>query len=450
MSLQPNSRPFKIILYTVLILSFLSIINPKFFSEEFGLKRFDLFSELKETSPLERDHLVTQTNSDSTQTHQQNKKVISSENGNILSEVNTEKQYSIQQFARNLKDLKRKKRKKIRIGYFGDSMIEGDLITCNVRDALQDYFGGNGVGFVPITSVVAGFRQTIKHEFSKDWNEISFLDKRSKVVLPFSGHNFYANTNSWVKYQTVKSKHLNSFENIHLLYGKTHENDAVFQNEIRFLLEGKSDFNQIQINQKEKSKEIKLNFNVDAKTPIYGCAFESDSGLILDNYSFRGISGLELNKMSVDFIQSMQEKRGLDLLILHYGPNLLYKPENTDYSWYKKNMSKTLQYLRKQFPNTCIMLIGSADKAYRKNGKYVTAPGVAALIKVQKELAFENDCAFLNLYETMGGEGTITRWAEKKPILAYKDYTHFNNSGAAKVGRLITQSIMKSFYSQFK
>ena len=185
MSALPNSRPFKIILYTVLILSFLSIINPKFFSEEFGLKRFDLYSELKETLPLERDHLVIETNSDSTQTHQQNKKVIGSENGNILSEVNTEKQYSIQQFARNLKNLKRKKRKKIRIGYFGDSMIEGDLITCNVRDALQDYFGGNGVGFVPINSVVAGFRQTIKHEFSKDWKEISFLDKKSKVVLPF-------------------------------------------------------------------------------------------------------------------------------------------------------------------------------------------------------------------------------------------------------------------------
>jgi lysophospholipase L1-like esterase len=450
MSAQLNSNPFKIILYTVLILSFLSIINPKLFSEEFGLKRFDLFSELKETSPLERDHLVIETKSDSSKTHQQNKKVVSSENGNIISDVNAEKQHSIQQFSRNLKDLKRKKRKKIRIGYFGDSMIEGDLITCNIREALQDYFGGNGVGFVPITSVVAGFRQTIKHEFSRDWKELSFLDKKSKVVLPFSGHNFYANQSSWVKYETVKSKHLNSFDNIHLLYGKPKANDVVIKNETRYSLQGNSDFNQIQISQKEKSKQIKLNFNTDSKTPIYGCAFESDSGLILDNYSFRGISGLELNKMSPDFIKSMQEKRSLDLLILHYGPNLLYKPENTDFNWYKKNMSKTIQYLKKQFPNTCILLIGSADKAYRKNGKYVTAPGVAALIKVQKELAIENECAFLNLYETMGGEGTMAKWAEKKPILAYKDYTHFNNSGAAKVGRLITQSIMKSFYAQFK
>ena len=450
MSSHQNSSPFKIILYAVLFLSFISLINPGFFSSEFGLKPFDLFSELKIKTTITEDKGITENQTDSSKTRNSFNKINASENGIILSKLDAEKPGSIEEFSRKLKELKRKKRKKIRIGYFGDSMIEGDLITSEIREHLQDYFGGNGVGFVPINSVVAGFRQTIQHEFSRDWKEISFLDKKSKIVLPFSGHNFYANPNSWVKYETVKSKHLNQFEIIWLLYGKTQTEDAVYQNEIRFPLEGNSDFNQIQINRKEKSKEIKLQFQTHPNTPIYGCVFESDSGLILDNYSFRGISGLELNKMSPEFIQSMQEKRPLDLLVLHYGPNLLYKPENTDFSWYQKNMNKTIKYLRKQFPNTCILLIGSADKAYRKDGKYVTAPGVNALIKVQKELAFNNDCAFLNLYETMGGEGTIAKWAEKKPILAYKDYTHFNNSGAAKVGRLIHQSLMKSFYAQFK
>ncbi|MFY8021912.1 MAG: hypothetical protein ACOVP1_11970 [Bacteroidia bacterium] len=447
---QQNSKPFKIILYTVLFLGFISLFNPAFLSEEFGLKRFDLFSELKEINPIKYDKITAENLSDSSKTHSAYHKINSAENGNILSDIDPQNPNSIQEFSRKLKELKRKKRKKIRIGYFGDSMIEGDLITSEIRESLQDYFGGNGVGFVPITSVVAGFRQTIQHEFSKDWKELSFLDKKSKITLPFSGHNFYANASSWVRYGVVKTKHLNQFENIWLLYGKTQAKDAVYHNEVQLPLTGNSDFNQIQINLKDKSKAIKLQFQTHPSTPIYGCVFESDSGLILDNYSFRGISGLELNKMSPDFISSMQEKRSLDLLVLHYGPNLLYKPENIDFSWYQKNMNKTIKYLRKQFPNTCILLIGSADKAYRKNGKYITAPGVAALIKVQKELAFANDCAFLNLYETMGGEGTIARWAEKKPILAYKDYTHFNNSGAAKVGRLIHQSIMKSFYAQFK
>ena len=52
---------------------------------------------------------------------------------------------------------RQQKQKKTRIGYFGDSMIEGDLITQDFRSTLQDTFGGIGVGFMPVTSIVAGF-----------------------------------------------------------------------------------------------------------------------------------------------------------------------------------------------------------------------------------------------------------------------------------------------------
>ncbi|MEZ4850537.1 MAG: hypothetical protein R3B93_18375 [Bacteroidia bacterium] len=51
---------------------------------------------------------------------------------------------------------------KTRIAYFGDSMIEGDLITQSLRNDLQELLGGQGVGFVPITSQTYGFRKTIE------------------------------------------------------------------------------------------------------------------------------------------------------------------------------------------------------------------------------------------------------------------------------------------------
>ena len=52
---------------------------------------------------------------------------------------------------------------KVRIAWFGDSQIEGDLITKDVRELLQNYFNKkNGVGFVPLTSVCGDFRQTAK------------------------------------------------------------------------------------------------------------------------------------------------------------------------------------------------------------------------------------------------------------------------------------------------
>ena len=40
----------------------------------------------------------------------------------------------------------------VRIAYFGDSYIEGDILTADLRAYLQQHFGGCGVGFVDIAS----------------------------------------------------------------------------------------------------------------------------------------------------------------------------------------------------------------------------------------------------------------------------------------------------------
>lgn len=57
----------------------------------------------------------------------------------------------------------------IRIAYYGDSSIEGDLVSQTLRDSLQRRFGGKGVGFVPITTNVSGFRRSVRHRFSPNW-----------------------------------------------------------------------------------------------------------------------------------------------------------------------------------------------------------------------------------------------------------------------------------------
>ena len=43
----------------------------------------------------------------------------------------------------------------VRIAVLGDSYIEGDIITADLRNLLQDRYGGCGVGFVPMASETA-------------------------------------------------------------------------------------------------------------------------------------------------------------------------------------------------------------------------------------------------------------------------------------------------------
>lgn len=44
----------------------------------------------------------------------------------------------------------------VRIAYFGDSFIEADILTADLRAMLQERYGGCGVGFVTITSMTSG------------------------------------------------------------------------------------------------------------------------------------------------------------------------------------------------------------------------------------------------------------------------------------------------------
>ena len=68
--------------------------------------------------------------------------------------------------------------KNVRIAWFGDSYVEGDILLDPLRDTLQAIFGGSGVGFVPIASEVAGFRQTIIHSFD-NWKTYAIVGERN-------------------------------------------------------------------------------------------------------------------------------------------------------------------------------------------------------------------------------------------------------------------------------
>jgi hypothetical protein len=76
-------------------------------------------------------------------------------------------------------------------------------------------------------------------------------------------------------------------------------------------------------------------------------------------------------------------------------------------------------------------------------------PGVLVLIQYQQKLAADNEVAFWNLYEGMGGDGSIVKLAEKKPAEARKDYTHITHEG----GRTLAEPYFKAIaagYEQYQ
>lgn len=102
-------------------------------------------------------------------------------------------------FYRALDELAAKPRP-VRIAYFGDSFIEADILTADLRAMLQERYGGCGVGFVTITSPVNGYRPTVRHSFG-GWQSHSvtdsvFFDRGKQGV---SGHYFIPTPGAYVE-----------------------------------------------------------------------------------------------------------------------------------------------------------------------------------------------------------------------------------------------------------
>lgn len=342
--------------------------------------------------------------------------------------------------AEKLEALKQTGKGKIRIAYFGDSMIEGDLISGTFRKLFQQDFGGSGVGFLAINSNVAGFRQTANISAS-GWKDISFMSKGAKNMY-ISGHTFTGGgsgtyrDNTFADVITEKS----------IIFGKVN-NGSLTANGENINLNGNLWVNR-KVIAKNTENAIKIKSN-SPNMPLYGVSFESENGVIVDNFSFRGITGVELGKIDVEFLQAIQSENPYDLIILQYGVNLLFRAKDTDYSYYEKIMNPVLANIKKAFPNTDVLLVSAADRAFRYDGEYQTAIGLPNLIELQAKLAYENGFAFYNQFETMGGKNSIVKWATQKPALANKDYIHPNAKGAEVLAQSLYNTVMND-YKKYK
>ncbi len=347
-------------------------------------------------------------------------------------------------FYKKLNALKSSKGK-VRIAYFGDSFIEGDYITGQLRDKLQNIYGGNGIGFIPMQSVIADTYPFIRFDNNTSWTDYNYHNNPQKYALGLMGHVFYSTGNSWSQYAVVNNK----FKNIDLFTGKTPDSTSVVTltvvkdgREEKVSINNGSFVNKTVLNNGTPVNKLKIQC-ADKTLPVYGISIEDSTGVYIDNYAFRGNTGLLALQLQPRIMKSFGDYFNYDLIIVHYGLNALVH-NDTNYQWFSRGMYKLIEKIRASYPNTPILLVSTSDVAYYNQGKYTTDPGVPVLVRTQNEIAKKNKTAFWNLYYAMGGENTIANWAEGDTAYAYKDYMHVNAKGASKVAGIFLDKLLVS------
>ncbi len=341
-----------------------------------------------------------------------------------------------------------------RIMYFGDSQIENDRITSVFRKKMQAQYGGSGRGLVPIMDIYNTTNNFIMST-SKNWDKTSVVgNKRKNIDAGLLCESFSikkASTSpdsteqAWVKIKTINPSKTGGYSKIQLLYRTTGEasvevvkNGKPVHNQ---KLASKNLVNQLMLNFGDTPNLLELKFQTTSELVIYGLSMESPFGIMVDNIALRGKSTPEFVRLDTTTFMQMAEYIKPSFIILHYGVNVVPNVAR-NYGFYKNMLVKDIQFLKAQFPTVPVLLASASDMAHREKGELASYSNIPGIVKAQKEAAFENNCAFWNLYQTMGGDGSMIDWVDRIPPLGNKDYVHFTPLGASEVGKLLSKRIL--------
>lgn len=333
----------------------------------------------------------------------------------------------------------------VRIAYLGDSFIEADLLTEALRSNLQKRFGGCGVGFLDINPPYAGNRSTV-HQKSAGWNDFCVFDKGkcNNARLSLNQRYFTPNGSAWTEI-TGTRQHLLDTAEVHTLYLQS---NAPMRIGVK-LDDGGTDTYSTQghgrpeaVTATGRSHKTKWQVPAARGAVCWGVAEEGLGGVSVDNFSLRGSSGTTLAGIPDAMLKAFGEIRPYDLIVMQFGLNVANKKQQ-DYSNYTRQMKKVIEKLKRCFPQAGILIVSVGDRENKgADGELHTMPGIVALARYQENLAADAHVAYWNLYQAMGGEGSLVRMVNAKPTEAEKDYTHINIRGGKRIGNILYKTLI--------
>ncbi len=338
--------------------------------------------------------------------------------------------------------------KSVRIAFMGDSFVEGDILTADLRELLQDTFAGGGAGFAPVASPFTAYRQTIKTT-AKGWTPYNIMQRKT-TPEPLNGDYFVS---GWVAQgsdgastrwdMTQRRRHLDECRRARLLFISREDADiAVTINdgeERIFSFKGDDVVRQIVIEGEHiASLEMRIVSGGDGFTG-YGAEFEDLQGVTVDNLSVRSNNGQAMFWSNAAVNAQINTMRQYDLVVLQYGLNIM-QAERKDYSLYAQQVEKMIRYVESCFPEAAVLVMAVSDRSQRGEKGIQPMTVATNLAEWQRTAAQNCKVAFWNTYEAMQLLGGMKAFVANG--WAGKDYTHINYAGGKQIATALYYALL--------
>lgn len=323
----------------------------------------------------------------------------------------------------------------VRIAVYGDSNHTQDHITGQLRRRLQLRYGDAGHGFVALGQPWSHYRhKDVRHEGRSGFEVFAVTTKptfdNAYGLGGIAAESLWRNAKSWVATADPATSSIGT---------------RVSQVEVFFLRKRWYGPLEIRVDGQRHSMvstrgpKRALGFHrlelddgphelhfvaASAKHPIrlLGAVLEREQpGFVIDSFGVGALNTKSLAREDPEINRAMLRQRDYDLIIFMLGSN-----DEFTFDEVPAAMAKVIEVHREALPTTPILVVAPPDR-----GKDKTRAAIHRLVEQRRVIAAEHRCAYWNLWEAMGGEGSMARL--KKRGLALFDYVHFNEPGGAYV-----------------
>lgn len=345
----------------------------------------------------------------------------------------------------------RKNKQIVRILHYGDSQIEMDRLSANLRTFFQSEFGGGGPGLLPAVQTIpsAAVSQYADGNFTL---YTSYGDgKRANGnyglmarCYRLAGNGIFSARASTRRDVDERVKH---FSTVTLLYnnresifqatltdrhGTCRQDTAVADRGIHTC--------HWHLDSATSSLQIAMQGSAD----IYGIMLDDGYGVSVDNIPMRGSSGTQFTLIRDTLLRTCYRQINTGLIILQFGGNsvpIVTTPKSL--RTYCDHIAREIQYLTRCCPQAPILFIGPSDMSTRCDGLMKTYPMLPQLTDSLRATVLRNHAAYWDLFDVMGGENSMIAWVQHG--LAGPDYIHFTPAGANRVGNALVKNFAELY-----
>ena len=175
----------------------------------------------------------------------------------------------------------------------------------------------------------------------------------------------------------------------------------------------------------------------------YGAVFESDAGVVVDNYSVRSNNGQAMFWTDPSVNAQIDAMLHYDLVILQYGLNIMQAGVK-DYSGYSRQIEKMVAYVRRCFPGAAVLVLGVSDRSVKTDAGFEPMDAIPYMLDYQRGAAENTGAAFWPTCDAMRSLGGMEQFVANG--WAGKDYTHINYAGGRRVAWSLVDAINAGAY----